>query len=46
MVEPAVDETDVGITFRVRYAVRINIDVDRPGLRPRGDILNFDLKAE
>ncbi len=46
MVEPAVEEAETGITFRVRYAVRINIDVDRPGLRPQAQVLDFDLQAD
>ncbi len=45
MVEPEVDEAVTGITFRVRYAVRINIVVERPGLRPRAEIVNFDLAS-
>ncbi len=46
MVEPAVDEEATGVTFRVRYAVRININVDRPGLRPRVELEDFGLTPD
>ncbi len=34
MVEPEIPLVQQGITFRVRYAIRLNIRVERPGLRP------------
>ena len=34
MVEPQSEETGGQITLRVRYAIRMVINVDRPGLRP------------
>jgi hypothetical protein len=43
MVEPAPDESDFGIVLHVRYAVRININVQRPGLRPWSEIAEFQL---
>lgn len=43
MVEPQPDEAAAGITFRVRYAVRINLLIERPGLRPRAEIASFEL---
>ncbi len=46
MIEPVVDEAETGITFRVRYAVRININVDRPGLREEAEVLDFSLQAD
>ncbi|MDI9485693.1 MAG: hypothetical protein QM372_09545, partial [Bacillota bacterium] len=33
MVEPQTPTAQQGITFQVRYAVRLNIRVERPGLR-------------
>ncbi|MGI6034779.1 MAG: hypothetical protein ACOYCE_03095 [Limnochordia bacterium] len=43
MVEPAPGEAKTGITFRVRYAVRVHINVKRAGLRVTADIPEFDL---
>ncbi len=45
MVEPETDEADEGITFQVRYAVRVNIHVNAPGLRESADLLDFDIEA-
>ncbi|MFP4020971.1 MAG: hypothetical protein ACLFUK_05135 [Halanaerobium sp.] len=44
MVEPTVDEAEEGITFKVRYAVRVNIHVEAPGLREDTELLEFDLE--
>ncbi|MFW6301700.1 MAG: hypothetical protein ACOC1W_04165, partial [Bacillota bacterium] len=33
-----------GITFKVRYAVRVNIHVDAPGLRETAELIDFDLE--
>jgi len=46
MVEPEVEQAKTGITFRVRYAVRINIVVDRPGLRAQAEVLDFGLDED
>lgn len=43
MVEPEADPAAGGIAFRIRYAVRVNILVDRPGLRPRAEVASFEL---
>ena len=41
MVEPQVPMIQSGITFRVRYAVRLNIRVDRPGLRRTAELVGL-----
>lgn len=46
MVEPVVDESAMGVVLRVRYAVRIDITVDRAGLRPRAEVVEFGLQAD
>lgn len=43
MVEPVV-EAETGVTFKVRYAVRINIHIDAPGLRESAELLDFSLE--
>lgn len=47
MVEPEGSTGHVegasGVVFRVRYAVRIAIHVDRPGLRPEAEVIDFQL---
>ncbi|HOB44130.1 MAG: hypothetical protein WBH35_06570 [Bacillota bacterium] len=47
MVEPEGSTGHVegasGVVFRVRYAVRIAIHVDRPGLRPSAEVVDFQL---
>lgn len=45
MVEPEVQAT-TGVTIRVRYAVRLQVHVERAGLRPAVDLLDFDLVAD
>lgn len=46
MVEPGVEDAETGIVFRVRYAVRVNINVPRPGLRAQIDIEDFFLESD
>ncbi len=46
MVEPEQAQDDGQIAFEVRYAVRINIDIDRPGMRPALDIGEFSLEPD
>ena len=43
MVEPQAPAAQQGITFQVRYAVRLNIRVDRPGLRETADLTEIGL---
>lgn len=43
MAEPKVAADQPGITLIVRYAIRLNIRVDRPGLRPNAKLLDFDM---
>lgn len=43
MVEPQPPAGQTGIVFKVRYAVRVNIRVDRPGLRRTAALKSFDL---
>ena len=45
MVEPVVENGE-GITVKVRYAVRINIHVDTPGLRKEAEIVDFKLASD
>ncbi len=44
-VDP-VDRPDSLIGFRIRYAIRININIDRPGQRPTVEILDFSLNPD
>ncbi len=46
MVEPEVEEAERGVTFKIRYAIRVNIKIDRPGLRPRGELLSVEFLTE
>ena len=43
MVEPQTPVAQQGITFRVRYAVRLNIRVNRPGLLTTCELTRFEL---
>jgi hypothetical protein len=43
MVEPESEKKEAGTSFRVRYAVRLNIRVDCPGLGPAAQIARFDM---
>ena len=45
MVEPLMEDGE-GISLQVRYAVRISIHVDAPGLREDAELLDFDLEAD
>lgn len=44
MVEPRPPEVKSGIGFQVRYAVRLSIRVERPGLRQTGQLEEFALQ--
>ena len=46
MVEPTVEDAEEGVTVIVRYAVRLTINVDRPGLRSELKILNTELVSD
>ncbi len=46
MVEPEKRPEEVGIIMQVRYAVRIDIFVDKPGLRPRGEITKIGITGD
>jgi len=46
MIEPEVEEAAQGVTFQVRYAVRLNIIINRPGIRPSGKIIDFEFNTE
>lgn len=46
MAEPTVADADEGITIIVRYAIRLTINVDRPGLRSDLKITNTELVAD
>lgn len=43
MAEPRVAADQPGITLIVRYAIRLNIRVDRPGLRTQAELRDFFL---
>jgi hypothetical protein len=44
MVEPSEpEEKKTGMLFSVRYAIRIHLRVERPGLRPRAEVTMFDM---
>jgi hypothetical protein len=44
MVEPRPPEITVGIGFQIRYAVRLSIRVERPGLRQTAELDEFGLQ--
>lgn len=46
MVEPETDMSEGTIAIRIRYAVRVNLFIERPGLRPRAEIASFDLTSD
>jgi len=46
MVEPEVEEASQGVTFKVRYAIRLNINIQSPGMRPRGELNSFEFLTE
>ncbi|NLM96405.1 MAG: hypothetical protein GX175_02090 [Halanaerobiaceae bacterium] len=46
MVEPEPARPDLGVTLLVRYAVRIIVRVDGPGLREQGEIQFLDLQKD
>ena len=46
MVEPKVKKAAQGITIQVRYAVRVNIHIDTPGLRRRAEVTKFKLTSD
>ena len=43
MTEPKIEPDQPGITLVVRYAIRLNIRVDRPGLKANAKLLDFDM---
>ncbi|MFW6381094.1 MAG: hypothetical protein ACOCZ3_01000 [Bacillota bacterium] len=46
MIEQADSEENQDLfAFKVRYAVRLNINIDRPGQRPKAELLDFSLTA-
>ncbi len=44
MVEPRAPTAQTGIVFQVRYAVRLNIRVERPGLRQVAELVDLSLQ--
>ncbi len=46
MAEPLVDPSQTGIVLSVRYAVRVVIHVDRPGLRSNAEVLKFGIEPD
>ena len=45
MVEPRIPPAEQGVSVQVRYAVRLNIRVDRPGLRQMADLEYFGIET-
>lgn len=45
MVEPVVEKPEGGVAFKVRYAVRVNINIERPGLRRKVEVKDFKLQS-
>ncbi|NLJ81135.1 MAG: hypothetical protein GX335_08935 [Firmicutes bacterium] len=43
MVEPEIEDAEKGVRIIVRYAVRITVNVDRPGLRSDLQVVDMDL---
>lgn len=43
MVEPQAPDIQQGISFKVRYAVRLNIRVDKPGLRQTAELVELEM---
>lgn len=43
MVEPPQPEKKTGMQFTIRYAIRIHLRVERPGLRPGAEVTAFDI---
>lgn len=43
MVEPEPPESQSGISFVIRYAIRLNIRIDRPGLRLSAQLADYGL---
>ncbi|MFW5972320.1 MAG: hypothetical protein ACOCRL_02410, partial [Bacillota bacterium] len=46
MVEPETEAAQEGVSFKVRYAVRLNINIERSGLRPSGEVDNFEFSFD
>ncbi|MGM0370647.1 MAG: hypothetical protein ACQEP9_09505, partial [Bacillota bacterium] len=47
MVEPQkTTRRKNGLKLKVRYAIRINIRVERPGIYPRAEVVDFGLEAD
>ena len=46
MIEPEKKEGEVGVIMQVRYAVRLDIFVDRPGLRARAEVTEIGIKGD
>lgn len=46
MVEPRIPKITSGIGFQVRYAVRLNIRIDKPGLRHQAQLGSLGLEAD
>ena len=45
MISPVIKNRGSGITFKVRYAVKVNINIESPGLREEVEINEFKLKS-
>ena len=45
MVEPSINIKKGGVSLQVRYAVRVNINIESPGLREEVEINEFKLKS-
>ena len=45
MVEPVVEGAETGVNFKVRYAVKLNINIERPGYRPEAELADFEFQT-
>ena len=45
MIEPKIDEPPNGLAFKVRYAVRVNINIKSPGLKKDIEVPEFGLEV-
>ncbi|MFW5981008.1 MAG: hypothetical protein ACOCRU_00370 [bacterium] len=46
MVEPETEAAQQGVSFKVRYAVRLNINIEKSGLRPTAELDSFEFSFD
>lgn len=45
IIEPVIEEPERGIAFKLRYAVRVSVDIEAPGLRKDAELVDFNLTS-